>query len=97
MILNDGGDLISLIHEKYSQYLTDIRGLSEETMMGVHHLYKTFHKGRLKAPAINVNDSITKSKFDNYYGCCESLVNGIKHATDIILAGCCCCWLWRRW
>jgi len=87
MILDDGGDLTTLVHEKYPQYLTDIRGLSEETTTGVHHLYKAFREGRLKVPAINVNDSVTKSKFDNYYGCRESLVDGIKRATDVMLAG----------
>jgi adenosylhomocysteinase len=65
----------------------DIKGLSEETTTGVHHLYKAFREGRLKVPAINVNDSVTKSKFDNYYGCRESLVDGIKRATDVMLAG----------
>jgi len=64
-----------------------IRGISEETTTGVHHLYKAFREGRLKVPAINVNDSVTKSKFDNYYGCRESLVDGIKRATDVMLAG----------
>ncbi len=64
-----------------------VRGLSEETTTGVHHLYKAFREGRLKVPAINVNDSVTKSKFDNYYGCRESLVDGIKRATDVMLAG----------
>ena len=64
-----------------------IRGLSEETTTGVHHLYKMFREGKLKVPAINVNDSVTKSKFDNYYGCRESLVDGIKRATDVMLAG----------
>jgi adenosylhomocysteinase len=87
MILDDGGDLTSLVHEKYPQYLADIRGLSEETTTGVHHLYKAHREGRLKVPAINVNDSVTKSKFDNYYGCRESLVDGIKRATDVMLAG----------
>jgi adenosylhomocysteinase len=87
MILDDGGDLTSLVHEKYPQFLKDIRGLSEETTTGVHHLYKAFREGRLKVPAINVNDSVTKSKFDNYYGCRESLVDGIKRATDVMLAG----------
>ena len=65
----------------------EIRGLSEETTTGVHHLYKMFREGKLKVPAINVNDSVTKSKFDNYYGCRESLVDGIKRATDVMLAG----------
>jgi len=106
MILDDGGDLTTLVHEKYPQYLkgkdccvdpcgnalltcwdTDIKGLSEETTTGVHHLYKAFREGKLKVPAINVNDSVTKSKFDNYYGCRESLVDGIKRATDVMLAG----------
>ncbi|RDX54675.1 S-adenosyl-L-homocysteine hydrolase [Polyporus arcularius HHB13444] len=87
MILDDGGDLTTLVHEKYPQYLADIRGLSEETTTGVHHLYKMFRDGKLKVPAINVNDSVTKSKFDNYYGCRESLVDGIKRATDVMLAG----------
>lgn len=67
--------------------LVDIRGVSEETTTGVHHLYKAFREGKLKVPAINVNDSVTKSKFDNYYGCRESLVDGIKRATDVMLAG----------
>jgi adenosylhomocysteinase len=66
---------------------SDIRGVSEETTTGVHHLYKAFRDGKLKIPAINVNDSVTKSKFDNYYGCRESLVDGIKRATDVMLAG----------
>ncbi|OCF76802.1 adenosylhomocysteinase [Kwoniella mangroviensis CBS 8886] len=87
MILDDGGDLTSLVHEKFPQYLSDIRGVSEETTTGVHHLYKAFRDGKLKIPAINVNDSVTKSKFDNYYGCRESLVDGIKRATDVMLAG----------
>ena len=65
----------------------DIKGVSEETTTGVHHLYKAFKEGKLKIPAINVNDSVTKSKFDNYYGCRESLVDGIKRATDVMLAG----------
>ncbi|KAI0777281.1 S-adenosyl-L-homocysteine hydrolase [Trametes elegans] len=87
MILDDGGDLTTLVHEKYPQYLSGIRGLSEETTTGVHHLYKMHRDGKLKVPAINVNDSVTKSKFDNYYGCRESLVDGIKRATDVMLAG----------
>jgi adenosylhomocysteinase len=104
MILDDGGDLTNLVHEKYPHYLkgksiaghfhlldvelcADIRGISEETTTGVHHLYKAFKDGKLKVPAINVNDSVTKSKFDNYYGCRESLVDGIKRATDVMLAG----------
>jgi len=87
MILDDGGDLTTLVHEKYPQYLSGIRGLSEETTTGVHHLYRMMKEGKLKVPAINVNDSVTKSKFDNYYGCRESLVDGIKRATDVMLAG----------
>jgi len=87
MILDDGGDLTNLVHEKYPQYLADIKGLSEETTTGVHNLYKMFKAGKLKVPAINVNDSVTKSKFDNLYGCRESLVDGIKRATDVMLAG----------
>ncbi|RSH88047.1 S-adenosyl-L-homocysteine hydrolase [Apiotrichum porosum] len=87
LILDDGGDLTSLVHEKYPQYLKDIKGVSEETTTGVHHLYKMFADGKLKVPAINVNDSVTKSKFDNYYGCRESLVDGIKRATDVMIAG----------
>jgi len=89
MILDDGGDLTNLIHEKYPQYLPGIKGLSEETTTGVHNLYKMMKAGTLKVPAINVNDSVTKSKFDNLYGCRESLVDGIKRATDIMLAGKC--------
>lgn len=87
MILDDGGDLTTLVHEKYPQYLKGIKGVSEETTTGVHHLYRAFREGKLKIPAINVNDSVTKSKFDNYYGCRESLVDGIKRATDVMLAG----------
>jgi len=87
MILDDGGDLTNLIHKKYPELLTGIRGVSEETTTGVHNLYKMFEKGELKVPAINVNDSVTKSKFDNLYGCRESLVDGIKRATDVMIAG----------
>ena len=87
MILDDGGDLTNLVHTKYPQYLAGIRGVSEETTTGVHNLYKMMQKGELKMPAINVNDSVTKSKFDNLYGCRESLVDGIKRATDVMLAG----------
>ena len=87
MILDDGGDLTNLIHQKYPQHLEGIKGLSEETTTGVHNLYKMFKAGTLKVPAINVNDSVTKSKFDNLYGCRESLVDGIKRATDVMLAG----------
>jgi len=87
MILDDGGDLTNLVHSKFPQYLPGIKGLSEETTTGVHNLYKMMKKGELKVPAINVNDSVTKSKFDNLYGCRESLVDGIKRATDVMLAG----------
>jgi len=87
MILDDGGDLTNLVHEKYPQYLPGIKGLSEETTTGVHNLYRMMTDGKLKVPAINVNDSVTKSKFDNLYGCRESLVDGIKRATDVMLAG----------
>jgi len=87
MILDDGGDLTNLIHTKYPELLEGIKGLSEETTTGVHNLYKMFKKGELKVPAINVNDSVTKSKFDNLYGCRESLVDGIKRATDVMLGG----------
>jgi len=91
MILDDGGDLTQLVHTKYAQLLPDIRGVSEETTTGVHHLNRMHKEGRLKMPAINVNDSVTKSKFDNLYGIRESLVDGIKRATDIMLAGKVCC------
>jgi len=87
MILDDGGDLTNLVHDKYPQFLAGIRGLSEETTTGVHNLYKRLKNGTLKTPAFNVNDSVTKSKFDNLYGCRESLIDGIKRATDIMLAG----------
>jgi len=79
--------LTALVHEKYPQYLTGIKGVSEETTTGVHALYRMLSQGKLKVPAINVNDSVTKSKFDNLYGCRESLTDGIKRATDIMLAG----------
>ncbi|CAH7668173.1 Adenosylhomocysteinase [Phakopsora pachyrhizi] len=87
MILDDGGDLTSMVHDKFPQFLADIGGISEETTTGVHHLYKLHKQNKLKVPAINVNDSVTKSKFDNFYGCRESLVDGIKRATDVMLAG----------
>lgn len=87
MILDDGGDLTIMAHEKYPQFLKDIRGLSEETTTGVHRLYEMMAKGTLKMPAINVNDAVTKSKFDNLYGCRESLIDGIKRATDRMIAG----------
>ena len=87
MILDDGGDVTAVIHEKRPELLTEIRGLSEETTTGVHRLYEMEKSGALKVPAINVNDSVTKSKFDNLYGCRESLVDGIRRATDVMLAG----------
>jgi len=87
MILDDGGDLTLITHEKYPHLLQDIRGISEETTTGVHRLNEMFKKGELKCPAINVNDSVTKSKFDNLYGCRESLLDGIKRATDVMIAG----------
>lgn len=87
MILDDGGDLTSYVHKKYPAMLGEIRGISEETTTGVHHLHQMLKRGELKVPAINVNDSVTKSKFDNLYGCRESLVDGIKRATDVMVAG----------
>jgi adenosylhomocysteinase len=87
LILDDGGDLTQIMHEKYPEMLEDVRGLSEETTTGVHRLYEMMKAGTLKVPAINVNDSVTKSKFDNLYGCRESLVDGIKRATDVMIAG----------
>ncbi|WP_445679838.1 adenosylhomocysteinase [Radicibacter daui] len=87
MILDDGGDLTQVMHDKFPKLLDDIKGISEETTTGVHRLYEMAKKGTLKVPAINVNDSVTKSKFDNLYGCRESLVDGIKRATDVMLAG----------
>ena len=87
MILDDGGDLTQVIHEKYADLLPDIRGLSEETTTGVQRLYEMEKSGTLGTPAINVNNSVTKSKFDNTYGCRESLVDGIRRATDVMMAG----------
>ncbi|MDX1711765.1 MAG: adenosylhomocysteinase, partial [Rhodovibrionaceae bacterium] len=87
LILDDGGDLTARMHEKYPQLLEDVRGLSEETTTGVHRLYQMAKQGTLKVPAINVNDSVTKSKFDNIYGCRESLVDGIRRGTDVMMAG----------
>ncbi|CAK7272671.1 S-adenosyl-L-homocysteine hydrolase [Sporothrix epigloea] len=87
LILDDGGDLTQLVHAKYPEQLKDCYGVSEETTTGVHHLYKMLKNGQLLVPAINVNDSVTKSKFDNLYGCRESLVDGIKRATDVMIAG----------
>ena len=87
MLLDDGGDLTVVVHEKYPELLEGIRGVSEETTTGVHRLYEMMKAGALKVPAFNVNDSVTKSKFDNLYGCRESLLDGIKRATDVMIAG----------
>ena len=87
MILDDGGDLTTMVHEKYPELLKGIKGLSEETTTGVHRLHQMLAAGKLAVPAINVNDSVTKSKFDNLYGCRESLADGIKRATDVMVAG----------
>lgn len=87
LLLDDGGDLTALVHDKYPQYLKNIKGLSEETTTGVARLYEMAKQGRLRVPAFNVNDSVTKSKFDNLYGCRESLLDGLKRATDTMLAG----------
>ncbi len=87
MILDDGGDLTNMMHDKYPELMKEVLGITEETTTGVHHLYQRFKEGKLACPAINVNDSVTKSKFDNLYGCRESLMDGIKRATDIMVAG----------
>jgi adenosylhomocysteinase len=87
MVLDDGGDATKILHDKYPGLLRAIRGISEETTTGVNRLYEMMRRGVLETPAINVNDSVTKSKFDNLYGCRESLVDGIKRATDVMLAG----------
>jgi adenosylhomocysteinase len=87
MVLDDGGDATIVLHDKYPELLKDVRGISEETTTGVHRLYEMVKAGKLAVPAINVNDSVTKSKFDNLYGCRESLVDGIKRATDVMMAG----------
>ena len=87
MILDDGGDLTQIMHDKYPEMLNDVRGLSEETTTGVHRLYEMARDGKLMVPAINVNDSVTKSKFDNLYGCRESLVDAIRRGTDVMMAG----------
>ncbi len=87
MLLDDGGDLTKVMHEKYPELLKNVKGLSEETTTGVHRLHEMEKSGELKVPAFNVNDSVTKSKFDNLYGCRESLVDGIKRATDVMIAG----------
>ena len=87
MLLDDGGDLTKLMHDKHRNLLSQVKGLSEETTTGVHRLYEMEKSGSLGVPAFNVNDSVTKSKFDNLYGCRESLVDGIRRATDVMLAG----------
>ena len=87
LLLDDGGDLTQVMHEKFPELMKEVRGLSEETTTGVHRLYQMEKNGTLKCPAFNVNDSVTKSKFDNLYGCRESLADGIKRATDVMVAG----------
>ena len=87
MILDDGGDLTLVMHQKHADLMAQVRGISEETTTGVHRLYEMERKGTLLCPAFNVNDSVTKSKFDNLYGCRESLIDGIKRATDVMIAG----------
>ena len=87
MMLDDGGDLTKVVHEKHPELLAGIKGLSEETTTGVHRLCEMAQAGTLKVPAINVNDSVTKSKFDNLYGCKESLVDAIRRGTDVMMAG----------
>lgn len=87
LILDDGGDLTLVMHKEYSDLLKNVKGISEETTTGVRRLYEMFEKGSLKVPAMNINDSVTKSKFDNLYGCRESLIDGIKRATDVMIAG----------
>ncbi len=87
LLLDDGGDLTQVMHQKFPELLNDVQGLSEETTTGVHRLYEMMERSELKVPAFNVNDSVTKSKFDNLYGCRESLLDGIKRATDVMIAG----------
>ena len=87
MLLDDGGDLTVIMHEQYPELMADVKGVSEETTTGVHRLYEMAKKGKLMVPAINVNDSVTKSKFDNLYGCRESLSDGIRRATDVMFSG----------
>jgi len=87
LILDDGGDLTAMVHDKFPELLPGIKGISEETTTGVHRLVQMHERGQLKIPSINVNDSVTKSKFDNLYGCRESLADGIKRATDVMIAG----------
>ena len=93
MILDDGGDLTNMVLDKFPELVSGIRGISEETTTGVHRLYDRMKNGTLPLPAFNVNDSVTKSKFDNKYGCRESLVDAIRRATDLMMAGkvACCC------
>lgn len=87
MVLDDGGDLTQILYDKHPEFLAEIKGISEETTTGVRRLYQMQQEGRLQTPTINVNDSVTKSKFDNLYGCRESLIDGIKRATDVMIAG----------
>src|SRR5256886_6880237 len=87
MILDDGGDATKIVHDRHPHLLAEIRGISEETTTGVHRLYEMMRNGELKAPAFNVNDSVTKSKFDNLYGVRESLVDGIRRGTDVMMSG----------
>ena len=87
MLLDDGGDLTQFVHQKRPDLLKHIRGVSEETTTGVHRLHQMIKKGELKIPAFDVNNSVTKSKFDNLYGCRESLIDGIKRATDVMISG----------
>ncbi|HPM32953.1 MAG TPA: adenosylhomocysteinase, partial [Chryseolinea sp.] len=87
MILDDGGDLTNMVLDRFPELVSGIRGISEETTTGVHRLIERMHNGKLPLPAININDSVTKSKFDNLYGCRESLADGIKRATDVMIAG----------
>ncbi len=96
LLLDDGGDLTGYVHEKRPDLLKEVNGVSEETTTGVHRLKQMDRQGLLKIPAFNVNDSVTKSKFDNLYGCRESLIDGIKRATDVMIAGksCSSCRLW---
>ena len=87
LLLDDGGDLTLLVHQKYPELVKDIKGVSEETTTGVARLYEMAKKATLAMPAINVNNAVTKSKFDNLYGCRESLLDGLKRATDVMVAG----------
>ena len=99
MILDDGGDLTNMVLDNYPELIANIKGLSEETTTGVHRLYERVKSDNLPIPAINVNDSVTKSKFDNKYGCKESAVDAIRRATDLMIAGkrVMCMWVWRCW